>query len=151
MAIASIRCSSRRLRGVIKALSRLRLTPPPCFGECDTPSSPLAPPPLVLAPRVVDGLDAEQRSAVEAPIGIAVWVLVTRVVADERPETTGGQLDVPGATLVTVALMLAVYGVVGGNDADWTSTRTLGILAGAIVLLVAYVPGLVLWLPRMLQ
>ena len=76
---------------------------------------------------------------VNVPIGIAVWMLVTRVVADERPETTGGQLDVPGATLVTVALMLAVYGVVGGNDAGWTSTRTLGILAGAVVLLVAFV------------
>src|SRR4051812_10060539 len=53
---------------------------------------------------------------VNVPIGIAVWMLVTRVVADERPEQTGGQLDVPGAALVTVALMLAVYGVVGGND-----------------------------------
>ena len=44
-----------------------------------------------------------------------------------------------GAALVTVALMLAVYGVVGGNDAGWTSTRTLGILATAVVLLVAFV------------
>ncbi len=76
---------------------------------------------------------------VNVPIGIAVWVLVTRVVADERPEQTGGQLDVPGATLVTVALMLAVYGVVGGNDAGWTSTKTFGILAAAVVLLVAFV------------
>src|SRR4051794_22389918 len=76
---------------------------------------------------------------VNVPIGIAVWILVTRVVEDHRPATTGGQLDVPGAALVTVALMLAVYGVVGGNDAGWTSTRTLGILAGAVVLLVAFV------------
>jgi MFS family permease len=76
---------------------------------------------------------------VNVPIGIAVWILVTRVVEDHRPATTGGQLDVPGASLVTVALMLAVYGVVGGNDAGWTSTKTLGILAAAVVLLVAFV------------
>ena len=35
--------------------------------------------------------------------------------------------------------MLAVYGVVGGNEAGWTSTRTLGLLATAAVLLVAFV------------
>ena len=44
-----------------------------------------------------------------------------------------------GAALVTVALMLAVYGVVGGNEAGWTSTRTLSILALAVGLLVAFV------------
>ena len=44
-----------------------------------------------------------------------------------------------GAALVTVALMLAVYGVVGGNEAGWTSTRTLSILALAVALLVAFV------------
>ena len=76
---------------------------------------------------------------VNVPIGIAVWVLVTRLVADERPDESTGALDVTGAALVTVALMLAVYGVVGGNDAGWTSTRTLGILATAVVLLVAFV------------
>ncbi len=76
---------------------------------------------------------------VNVPIGIAVWVLVTRLVADERPDESTGSLDVTGAALVTVALMLAVYGVVGGNDAGWTSTRTLGILATAVVLLVAFV------------
>ena len=77
---------------------------------------------------------------VNVPIGIAVWVLVTRLVADERPERVPpARLDVTGAGLVTVALMLAVYGVVGGNDAGWTSGRTLGILAAAVVLLVAFV------------
>ena len=76
---------------------------------------------------------------VNVPIGVAVWVLVTRLVADERPASTEGSLDVTGAALVTVALMLAVYGVVGGNDAGWSSARTLGILAAAVVLLVAFV------------
>ncbi len=49
------------------------------------------------------------------------------------------KLDVPGAVLVTAALMLAVYGVVGGNDAGWTSVRTLGCLVAAVVLMVAFV------------
>ena len=52
----------------------------------------------------------------------------------------GGQhLDVPGAGLVTLSLMIAVYGVVGGNEAGWTSFKTLGLLAAAAVLMVAFV------------
>ncbi len=76
---------------------------------------------------------------VNVPIGIAVWVLVTRLLPADRPQESPGRLDVLGAGLVTVALMLAVYGVVGGNEAGWTSTRTLGILAGAAALMVAFV------------
>ena len=37
------------------------------------------------------------------------------------------------------ALMLAVYAIVGGNEAGWTSTRTLGLLGAAPALLVAFV------------
>ena len=49
------------------------------------------------------------------------------------------RLDVPGAFLVTAALMLAVYAIVGGNDAGWTSGRTLGLLGVAAALFVAFV------------
>ena len=44
-----------------------------------------------------------------------------------------------GAVLVTVALMLSVYGIVGGNEAGWTSARTLGLLGSSVVLLAAFV------------
>ena len=35
--------------------------------------------------------------------------------------------------------MIAVYAVVGGNEAGWTSTETLGLLALAAALMVAFV------------
>ena len=38
------------------------------------------------------------------------------------------QLDVAGAVTVTASLMLAVYAVVNGNEAGWTSAQTLGLL-----------------------
>ncbi len=44
-------------------------------------------------------------------------------------------LDVAGAVTVTAALMLAVYAIVNGNEAGWTSARTLGLLAAAAALL----------------
>src|SRR3990170_715164 len=76
---------------------------------------------------------------VNVPIGIAVWLLVTRVIPADEVSFERGRLDVPGAGLVTTALMLAVYGIVGGNEAGWTSGRTLGILAASAVLVVVFV------------
>ena len=70
---------------------------------------------------------------VNVPIGIAVWFLVLRLIPADTASTGGQRLDVPGAALVTGSLMLAVYGVVGGNEAGWTSTRTLVILGAAVV------------------
>ena len=35
--------------------------------------------------------------------------------------------------------MIAVYAVVGGNEAGWASTETLGLLAAAAALMVAFV------------
>ena len=40
--------------------------------------------------------------------------------------------------IVTTALILAVYAIVNGNQVGWLSGRTLGLLAGAGVLLVAF-------------
>ena len=76
---------------------------------------------------------------VNVPIGVAVWILVTRVIPEDEVSFERGKLDVPGAGLVTTALMLAVYGIVGGNEAGWTSGRTLGILAASAVLGAAFI------------
>jgi len=75
---------------------------------------------------------------VNVPIGVAVCVLATRVLPHDG-DLAPGRLDLPGAVLVTAALMLATYGVVGGNAAGWTSTRTLSFLGASALLLVAFV------------
>src|SRR5205814_1245854 len=43
------------------------------------------------------------------------------------------------AVTVTVALMLAVYAIVNGNQTGWTSAQTLGLLAAAATLLGVFV------------
>ena len=68
---------------------------------------------------------------VNVPIGIAVCVLaLARLPA---AESRGGsrQLDVAGAITVTLALLLAVYAIINGNEAGWRSLQTLGLLVAA--------------------
>jgi EmrB/QacA subfamily drug resistance transporter len=76
---------------------------------------------------------------VNVPVGIAV-VIATRAVLPADDVVPGSaKLDVPGAVLVTSALMIAVYAIVGGNEAGWGSTRTVTLLGTAVVLFVAFV------------
>jgi MFS family permease len=70
---------------------------------------------------------------VNLPIGIAVAFLCRALITPGERDTRRS-LDWGGATLVTLALLLAVYAVVGANEAGWTSGRTLGLLAAAVIL-----------------
>src|SRR5580765_4090328 len=76
---------------------------------------------------------------VNVPIGVAVILLTLRLLPAANGTVAGGRLDVAGAVTVTASLMLAVYAIVNGNDTGWTSGQTLGLLAGAVVLLALFV------------
>ncbi len=75
---------------------------------------------------------------VNLPIGIGVVVLSLRLLPAVSSEAVSRHLDVLGAVTVTVALMLAVYAIVNGNELGWTSQRTLGQLLIAIALLATF-------------
>jgi EmrB/QacA subfamily drug resistance transporter len=75
---------------------------------------------------------------VNFPIGVLVGVLTLRLLPGERGPAMSGRLDVAGAVTVTVALMLAVYAIVNGNQNGWTSAETLGLLGGAVALLATF-------------
>ena len=76
---------------------------------------------------------------VNVPIGIAVWCAARAVLPADEPVEEAVHLDVAGAVLVTVALMLSVYGIVGCNETGWTSGRTLALLGASGALLAAFV------------
>jgi EmrB/QacA subfamily drug resistance transporter len=76
---------------------------------------------------------------VNVPIGLGVAVLAMRVLPAGSRSGAGGRVDIAGAITVTAALMLAVYAIVNGNGAGWTSAQTLGLLAAAAVLLGGFV------------
>ncbi|MET0560856.1 MAG: DHA2 family efflux MFS transporter permease subunit [Gaiellaceae bacterium] len=72
---------------------------------------------------------------VNVPIGIAVVVFSLLVLPGGSGSESGVRLDVAGAVTVTASLMVAVYAIVNGNEAGWTSGQTLGLLAVAAALL----------------
>ena len=75
---------------------------------------------------------------VNVPIGIAVYALCRTLLPDDRDQENIGHLDIGGAVTVTVALMLAVYAVVNGNSAGWTSVQTIALLAISSIFLAVF-------------
>src|SRR5438105_12560123 len=75
---------------------------------------------------------------VNLPIGVAVFLLSLRLLPPAAGTAVARRLDVAGAVTVTGALMLAVYAIVNGNQAGWTSGQTLGLLGGAVALMATF-------------
>jgi EmrB/QacA subfamily drug resistance transporter len=72
---------------------------------------------------------------VNLPVGVAVLALCLALLPAGDRQAPPGHLDVAGAVTVTASLMLAVYAIVNGNAAGWTSARTVGLLVAAAALL----------------
>jgi MFS family permease len=78
---------------------------------------------------------------INLPVGALVYVLCLWLIpaprAVARPPRKG-RLDVFGAVTVTGSLVLAVYAVINGNEAGWTSKQTVGTLSVAVVLMALF-------------
>jgi EmrB/QacA subfamily drug resistance transporter len=75
---------------------------------------------------------------VNVPIGIAVYALCRALIPSGRGLANAPRLDVAGAIAVTSSLMLAVYAIVNGNEAGWTTPATLWKLGAAVALMAAF-------------
>ncbi|MGH8967964.1 MAG: MFS transporter, partial [Actinomycetes bacterium] len=93
---------------------------------------------VLLGGLLTDALDWHWIFLVNLPVGVVVFALCLMLLPGERGQPTAGRLDVAGAVTVTASLMLAVYAIVNGNEAGWTSGRTIGLLAAAAVLLALF-------------
>ena len=76
---------------------------------------------------------------VNLPIGIAVYAMCAALLPRLRAPAGNARLDVAGAITVTASLMLAVYGIVGGNEAGWLSTQTVALIGAAAALLALFI------------
>ena len=72
-------------------------------------------------------------------IPIALLVLAATPGLMPGARTQRGAVDIPGAIAVTAGLALAVFGIVRAPEEGWGSTSTILVLAGAAVLLIAFV------------
>jgi EmrB/QacA subfamily drug resistance transporter len=93
---------------------------------------------VLLGGILTDTLDWHWNFLINLPVGVAVLVLCMVLLPAGRGTAASGRLDVAGAVTVTTSLLLAVYAIVNGNQAGWASGRTLGLLAVAAALLVAF-------------
>src|ERR1700746_1157701 len=77
---------------------------------------------------------------VNLPIGIATAVLALRVVPRDRGAGLGQGADVPGALLITGAMMLGVFTIVKpASEGGWLAGRTLAFGAVAVALLAGFI------------
>jgi EmrB/QacA subfamily drug resistance transporter len=94
---------------------------------------------VLLGGILTDALSWQWIFLVNIPVGVAVVLLSLRLLPAASGMAATGRLDVAGAVTVTVALMLAVYAIVNGNETGWTSGQTVGLLAAAGVLMAVFI------------
>jgi len=69
-----------------------------------------------------------------------LWALAVKYVpAGEKVDRTGLSFDLPGASLITSSMLLAVYTIVEAPNVGWGSVRTVLSLLGAAALMAAFV------------
>jgi EmrB/QacA subfamily drug resistance transporter len=74
------------------------------------------------------------------PIACAILLVpIFRLIDGERERRRLVNFDVPGAALVTGGMLLLIYALVRAPIEGWGSTRTIGELAAAVVLLALFV------------
>jgi len=76
---------------------------------------------------------------VNLPICAVLLVATFRIVSGERPQGPVKNFDVRGAVLVTGGMLLLIYTLVNAPSVGWGTTRSIAGLAGAGLLLLAFV------------
>ncbi|MFJ2864843.1 MFS transporter [Kitasatospora sp. NPDC087314] len=92
----------------------------------------------VLGGVLTEALDWHWIFLINLPLGLVATLLAVRVLDAERGPGLRAGADAAGAALITAALMLGVYTIVGTGEYGWASARTLGRGVLALGLLAAF-------------
>ncbi len=76
---------------------------------------------------------------VNLPVGVAVLAATPFLISESRAALAHRHFDVSGATSITAGLMVLVYAITRASQHGWSDSVTVGLLATAAVLLVAFV------------
>jgi EmrB/QacA subfamily drug resistance transporter len=93
---------------------------------------------LLLGGLITQSVDWHWIFFINLPIGAATLLLGRAFIEEGDSIGLGGGVDWLGALLVTVALMLGVYAIVGTAEHGWGSPRTLGWGGASLALLVGF-------------
>ncbi|WP_433723055.1 MFS transporter [Actinoplanes sp. CA-051413] len=90
---------------------------------------------------LVDSLSWRWVFLVNVPIAIALAAIVPLFVGESKVTTATGTrtFDVAGALLSTAGLLAIVLGVIRAEPLGWSSFEVIGLLAGGLALLAAFV------------
>ena len=94
---------------------------------------------VLLGGILTSGLNWRWVLFVNVPIGLAAAALAPRTLVESRADDDTNTFDLPGAVTVTAGLSLLVYAIVNAVNVGWGSSETLLLIAGAVVLLIAFV------------
>jgi EmrB/QacA subfamily drug resistance transporter len=92
----------------------------------------------LLGGALTEGLGWQSIFLINVPIGIvAVILTMTKLAESRNPE--GKRIDWIGTVTFTAALFLLVLALIRGNAEGWGSALIVGLFAGSVVLLAAFV------------
>ena len=94
---------------------------------------------VLLGGVLTEGLGWEWVLWVNVPIGIAAAAIAPGLIAETRAEGEVRHFDLAGATTITLGLSALVFALLDAESAGWGSTKTIGLLALAALLLAAFV------------
>jgi EmrB/QacA subfamily drug resistance transporter len=75
---------------------------------------------------------------INIPVCLAAIILTSIIIPHDRPEAQGEGFDFTGATLFILGLVALILALNQGHAWGWTSAAIVGLLAGAVVLLLVF-------------
>src|SRR6266700_247460 len=76
---------------------------------------------------------------INVPVGVAAIALTPLLLPESRAGLAHRHFDFPGAASITAGLMLLVYTMTRATTDGWGADSTLGLLAGAAALVLAFI------------
>src|SRR3954447_20881546 len=94
---------------------------------------------VLLGGALTSGLDWSWIFYINVPVGALVIGVTPWLLRESRVEGGSRHFDFAGATSITGGLMLLVYALPHASQHGWDTPETIGLLAGSVALIVAFV------------
>src|SRR3954463_11934531 len=94
---------------------------------------------VLLGGILTQGLGWEWVLWVNVPVALIALALTRRLIPESRSESATRHFDAAGAVSVTAGLSVLAYACLDASSAGWGSTKIVGLLALAVVLIGAFV------------